>query len=267
MRGWTLGLFALVFLNTVPVCQGAVAFDTASDHAYDNGLTTGTNGGSGFSAWTVANSGASAFIGSSSGNGGSAVIDSGGRSFGVNAAFKGPSSTTFLRRDFSQGTLITGQTFSFDLKMGAGSNTVPFVSLVDHSLPANSFILGPSIALRFNGDYGVVDNGSDLGTAERDSGIPVGEAIHAVYTFKADQTYSLTLSSFDSSRSYSTSGPTSGFSALNALWVEVDGGSSTADPASAMYFNNLGINVPEPSSVLLSLGLSGLCVRRWRNNH
>lgn len=250
-------LLSLSLLMAPAACPhpayASVAFDNAADHTYDSGLTAGMNGGAGYAAWLIGNSGnAGAFIGSSTGNGGTGNIDSSGRAFGANAATNnfGGNSTTFLARSFSQGALQAHQTFSFDLDMSTSLSTFQEISLAEHDTLANPFSIGPSI-VSVAGDYQVVDNGSDIFTpGMRDSGIPASQAAHAVYTINANDTYSMTLSSLASSLTYSTSGPVSNF-ALNTFYAAVDAGSPLVDTAGALYFNNLGIDVPEPSRLLL----------------
>jgi hypothetical protein len=228
----------------------ASASDNATDPAYSSGLTNGSNGGTGFGPWTRLDSfGAGAFIGSSAGNGGASSIDTSGKAFGLNA--QGNSSGGFTRsilaRSFSQGALTSGQTFSFDLDLGP--DNFQAIGLAEQDTPSGPYAIGPNI-LRSAGDFFVADSGSDWFTpAVRDSGIPISQDVHAVFTIGSNS-YSLSLHSISSSLTYSTSGSLQGLS-LNRLYAEVDGG-STADPAGAMYFNSPGIDVvPEPSAGLL----------------
>lgn len=256
---------------SIPLAAGtaraAVAFDNAADHAYDSGFPNGSNGGSGFNPWHRADSGgAGAFIGSSGGNGGMGTIDITGRSFGLNAAAnnQGGSTRSWLSRTFAQGALQPHQTFSFDLDMGTPLVTSQMVALAQFDTPTNNKTVGPGIYLGLT-DYQIIDGPGQIFTpAMRDSGIPADQPIHALYTINTDNTYSVTLHSLTSPLTYSTSGPTSNF-ILDAFYAEVDSSASPAvDPAGALYFNNLGIDVPEPAGVFLLPLASVLCLGRRR---
>src|SRR5205085_2903170 len=77
---------------TTPSTNSLVAYDRASEGAYNGGWTNGSNGGVGFGPWTLVlgNSNGTSngfFIGSSTnnGSGGGVGIDSCGESFGIYA--------------------------------------------------------------------------------------------------------------------------------------------------------------------------------------
>ncbi len=108
------------------VMAATIASDNASDTAYDtpNFFTTGTNGGTGFGAWTITNTGGSGtFIGTSNGNdafGGVGNINVSNESWGL---FGSGSGGTTAARSFTGGDLSIGQSFLISADNGGVEDT------------------------------------------------------------------------------------------------------------------------------------------------
>lgn len=123
--------------------RGPLASDVAIDPAYDDGWTTGDNGGTGFGAWTLGTIGsggaAGHFIGDSSNNagGGSGNINTAGESFGlyaepgmVSEAFRPFTGALSVGQifliDFDNGWVDEGGTVGLGLQNSAGQNRIEF---------------------------------------------------------------------------------------------------------------------------------------------
>jgi len=115
----TLAILPAAGLLTLAAPAGAslVAFDQATDVVYDNGWQSGDNGGSGFGAWSLNDSGGAGgfFIGSSTNNGGGGTghIDVAGESWGAYGGGAGVTATRPLT-----GALSVGQGIDVDFDQG-----------------------------------------------------------------------------------------------------------------------------------------------------
>src|SRR5437660_1582259 len=127
--GWTL----LVGMSLGVALRGQaanIATDNASDPAYNSGWTAGTNGGSGFAAWSMLPVGSppqfSYFVGSSLTNGAappSGGIDTAGKSWGLANAI---ADTAAASRKLTGGSLAVGQHVLVDMDNGAAGGLVAF---------------------------------------------------------------------------------------------------------------------------------------------
>lgn len=110
---WTLGV-TIVFAGSV---VAGTANDDAADSAYDDGWQNFDNGGYGFGSWVMgywATNGVDRIgMGSSTNNGGSSSIDTGGRSFYIQNV-DGTNEFIAVYRYLTD-DMVAGQTFSFDM--------------------------------------------------------------------------------------------------------------------------------------------------------
>ena len=174
-----LGLImTLVTLGTSSFAQ--IASDNAAN--YGGGWTNGSNGGTGFTSWALANNNGATVTGGTSiaGNviessttGGSGNIDSSGVSFGIYATPAGSFSTA--TRSFAEGDLLSGQTFTFQLAVNFRSGQ-------------RGFNLDNGGTQLFNFNVGNVGNGDDYTYK-----IGSGSAISLGLDFQSDSVFRLSF--------------------------------------------------------------------------
>lgn len=233
-------LVATLVTLSVGMCSAApLAADDASDTAYDDGWGTGDNGGSGFGAWSLSNTGGNSghFVGASGNNaGGSGNIDTGGRAWG---AYANSGETADGTRPFS-GPLSVGQTFSIAMDNGwIGGGTVGFG--LQNSSSQNRleyYFVGGSPNYTIQDNSGSVDSGLGF----------TGDGMTVAVTLTGANSYLLTIDG-----GTAITGTLANSGGIDRVRVfNFDAGSGGNNDA---FFNSISI-VPEPSSlVLVLLGL------------
>ena len=232
-------------LLSVTLATAALASDPGSDNAadsvYDDGWTTGDNGGTGFSAWTItaeANSGV--FIASSTGNGtgGSLGIDTSGDSWGM---FGNSGATVSAIRPLT-GILAEGNTFSLQMDNGniQAGGTVGFG--LQNSSGTNRF--------EFYFQGGDANYTLNIGGVESDTGIGfTDDGLTLTFTQLAADAFALSVTPNGGSESL-FSGT---LVASDISQVRLFNSNAGAGGPSDAFFNNIVV-VPEPSSLSLLAG-------------
>ena len=231
-------------LSAVSTSHAAtLAFDTASNSAYSGGWSNGSNGGTGFGAWSL-----------SSANGGGNYLGGtglGATTFGIYSSSGGTSSAD---RPFTGGALAAGQTFSIDL----GNTSIPSgnigLNLMNGSTVVFTlkFVTGTSFWQLNNG-------GSDFNT-----NIPFssGTDLKVSFTYNGGSGYDIVLNQNNGTTVYNGLGHVAANNISNITGVRV----FTASQGSGenVGANNLQI-VPEPTSLALLLGAAGMLGLRRRS--
>ena len=244
----------------------ALAANIASDSAanYSGGWTTGSNGGTGFSSWTIStvsstNNFAGAFIGDPTGSG----INFGTQAFGLYANGPQPVSVD-VSRSFTGGSLIAGQKFSFQYALNWDADTGEKGFNLWTGTPGTGWLLNVKQG-GFPGN--ILFNYAGNSAGDINTNIQYG---NGPMTWSFEMLTSTSLAVSATARDGST---TSVFNRTITLGADAPlsfnfyasnmGGGDQRQP----YFNNLSL-VPEPSSsVLMGLGLAGLAaLRRTRKN-
>jgi hypothetical protein len=255
----------LTIVAALAVNFSAHAANIASDSAanYGGGWTSGSNGGSGFSSWTISTvtTGTSAYAGAFIGDPNGSGINFGTQAFGLYANGARPVSVD-VSRSFTGGALLNGQKFSFQyaINWDADSGEKGFnlwtgapgsgwlLNVKQRGYPGNVFFnySGSSEEINTNIGYGT---GPMTWTFEMLSATSLGVSATARDGSSA-AVFNQTITIADAPLSFN-------FYASNM------GGGDQRNP----YFNNLSL-VPEPSSsLLMGMGLAGLAVlRRTRKN-
>jgi phosphatidylinositol-3-phosphatase len=229
------------------------ALDNADDPAYSGGWTNGSNGGTGFSPWTLTGSGVLGsntngyFIGSSTNNAfdASPGIDVGGKSWGIyandtnfTAAYRGFSASVpvggTLKVDMDNGFINTGFSDGFVLRNGNATNN-----------PAAYNTAARFEFLYLGGDssnsYKVVDEAGLYNI-----GVPfTGTGVHLTFTLNTADTYTLLVVDNASGATNATvigtlSGTTGSTVDSIAVYNRNAGSGSTANA----FFNSLQIIAP-----------------------
>ncbi len=235
------------------------AANLASDNGsnYSGGWTNGSNGGSGFSAWSItANNGtnsgfAGVFIGDPADGGMSGLTAT---SFGQFANPQSSGATVDAGRGFTGGALAVGQTFSFDwgTNFDTDGNGNKGWSLYSGGLGGTQLInvnQGWSQTITIDDGGGATTLFANYGTQAMTISIEQLAGGLRIYATGRDgvETYDNTftgVSGVDSFKFYST---------------ELGSGDNRQQ-----YFNNLAV-VPEPSTIVLGVvGVLGLAMARRR---
>lgn len=220
---------ALILVAASLGVTGAFAASDASDNStnYGGGWNTGSNGGTGFGAWTINDGDGGHYIG---------ATGLGGNTFGLFNTFT--STTTDAIRPFT-GVLTAGQTFSIDL----GFSSFAATGAIGINLRSGT---SDVITLFTNGsgDWMLNDGGSDFSAGT---------------TALANTAYSFSLTyNGGTSYSFSLTGSAGGINFNSG-----NGGISSIDNLRLFNFNqgggaNFGFDnlsiVPEPSSLVLLAG-------------
>jgi hypothetical protein len=237
--------------------------DSAADPAYNGGWTSGSNGGTGFGAWSfVTNApGSKGTFMSSSGNNGdgdgnsSGDINTAGRAWGT---FANGGGEIFAVRPFT-GALSVGQTFSINMDNGFIDST----RVVGVRLTSNLSILDNAtreFEFRFvggNSAYDVISNPNQTSTLGFTDG-----GLNLVFMLTSASTYSLSVTRFHDTAApvvWNTTGTlVSGNPILGVALRNLSAGSGSQRDG---YFNSMSIT-PEPASLALLAG--GLLMLRRR---
>jgi hypothetical protein len=240
--------------------------DSAADVAYNSGWTAGSNGGSGFGAWSfVTNApGSKGTFLSSSGNNGdgdgnsSGDINTANRAWG---AFANGGGEIFAVRPFTGGALAVGQTFSMNMDNGfidsggvVGIRLTSSLSTITNATREFEF--------RFvggNSFYDVISNPNQTSTLGFTDG-----GLNLVFQLNSPTTYSLSVTRFHDTASpivWNTTGTlVSGNPILGVALRNQNAGSNSQRDG---YFNSMSIT-PEPASLtMLALGMLMLRRRKW----
>ena len=248
------------FAMNLSALAANTATDNASSTAYDTGWAAGSNGGSGFQAWTFnLNSGTTfrtndvaasgSFIGDSTQNGRDSINSSGSRAFGLYANVpNGSEAFVSAYRKFQGGALTVGQTFSIDYSQSWNAGNRGINLLAGGSQVLNLGMGGGSDALSFGGNqiYANIFN----------------EAIRFAFEVTSSSEIKITFTPLNST-SLTTQTATAAITALpDEFQLYYSGGATTNGSNSEPFFNNLSV-VPEPSTpLLMGLGLAGLLALR-----
>lgn len=255
-----LASWVLVALLLGPLASWANAqSDNASQPAYSSGWTSGSNGGSGFGAWTLINGPANSgfFIGNSNNNGsmGGPGINTGtGVAWGM---YANTGSFAFATRPFLS-NLMVGDVFRVSMDNGfINSGAIVGFGLTDTSGQSR-------FNFQFQGgasNYQIIDAGGVITTT-----LPFTDGgLDATLTMTGANNYSLSVTRLADNSTYSTTGvlggtanaAVGGFIAFN-----INAGSGSSNDA---YFNKLGITpVPEPTGILAMCGIAGAAYGTWR---
>lgn len=258
---WTL--IAGISLGVALRAHGAsVASDNAADPAYNSGWIAGTNGGTGFAAWSLLPAGSppqfSYFIGSSAGNGAappSGSIDSSGKSWGLaNAIADGGEAS----RKLTGGSLTVGQHVIVDMDNGAAGGLVEFALRSGNNERFTWLVDGTN-----TGTYLYMNQQSPTVVAEVNTAIPLtANGLHLDISLTGADTFAVDATPAGGSVHHFTGtlAGTSGSGIDTVEFLNYDAGSS---PSHDLFFNNLAVT-PEPaaSGVLVLVPL--LLVRRRR---
>lgn len=228
----------ITFITAASAHAATVATDSASNSAYGDGWTTGDNGGSGFTAWSL----------NSTGDGGRYIgaTGQGNPSFGL---YSGTTGTSTASRGFTGGALTAGQSFLIDLGHTANIANGNDIGLLLTDGGSTVF------TLKFvGGDTGwkLNDGGSDFGAGQN---YAANTSIAFSFTYEGGNDYSYTFGN----------GSGSNFTATNTI-SGIDG--FTLFNNNQGNGENLGANnisvIPEPASAVLGLLGAGLLLRRRR---
>ena len=276
-----LALSALATLAIAGICQtthaAVVASDNAGNYAYSSGWSNGSNGRSGFGAWSLTTIGSNSgfFTGSSTQNdngkslpaGDSSDIDSNGTAWGL---YANSGSVATATRDFTGSALAVGQSFSLAFDNGnIGAGASDTISLLDAS--GNTlFQFGFAGGLN---DYFYTDATSTAA----DAGIPFTYfGLDTVFTLTSATTYSLTVTPIDTAISLKTitgtiSGSIAGFNAVND-----NAGGNTGGNDYNFYINSATVSAASSSAVPLpatfgfvlagGIGMAAMGLNRRRSN-
>ena len=240
--------------------QVSIASDDASQAAYQDGWTTGDNGGTGFTAWDLSHNNndstnifAGYFIGDSTTGAGN--VNTSGQSFAI---YANPS-TAFADASRSFSTALTaGDTFSLDIAVNF-RNGNKGLDLISSAKTVFTLNIGSNAYTVTNAET----NNGDLFNNDYNS-----NTVFSVSFTQSDAnggTWTVTRSGgLNGTVSGAYTGDATGFKLYNS---NTDNGND----ANNLYFNNLAITqqtVPEPSStVLLGLGVAAAGVVAMRRRH
>jgi hypothetical protein len=264
-----VGLLAVLAAGQV-VRAAASATDNASDPAYSSGWSYGSNGGTGFSPWTLntysGGGGAGYFIYDSTTNGSGSsggINSSGNKSFGLYSYSGGfdDAYRSFTADSTGTTTLQMNQEFTMQIDNGYIDGGAVGVGLQD-SVGDNRFefyfVSGQS-------DYTIKDGSGtfDTGIGYTDGGLTLS------YQVTGANTYDLTVIRFPStgqsgSTAYTFAGIDTG-STYDISQLHVFDSNGASDGNHNYYVNDLSITtVPEPGCFGILAGTGLLCLRRRR---
>jgi hypothetical protein len=223
------------------------ASDNATDTVYNDGWTTGDNGGTGFAAWTLGNNATGSsgfFIGSSANNGTSPSgnIDVSGESFGI---FANTGAVATANRSFTGGSMLAGQTFTLQLDNGFidGGASVGFNLLNASGTDRFTFqFIGGQASYVYNIGDG---NNQSTSIGFTDGGLTVA------FTLGNNNAFSLSVTP----NGGSTSIFNGTLAASDITQVQLFNSNAGSGSSHDAFFNNLALTaVPEPSALSLLAG-------------
>jgi hypothetical protein len=249
----------LSLASTVALAHSSSAAMLASDNAGNTPYNAadafiGENGGTGFQPWTgVSNS----YVGDQSEPN---SLLTNGVSFAVWAGNTSGVERSFLADDGSTNNvaLDVGQSFSIDLALRTNSEQGPKgFSLGSASNPMFTFQVSGNTS-PIDTDYQITDGSGSFSTSYA---IQVLDPVALTFTLTSPTTYSFSavdLATSSPQPTYTTTGTLANPGDISQVNL-FQGGPANND----VYFNNLAITVPEPTSLaLIGLGAGGLLVRR-----
>jgi hypothetical protein len=239
-----------------------IASDNAADPAYTAGWLTGTNGGTGFAPWSIANANPAdmgAIIGSSTANGAtppSAGIDVSGKSFGLYSHV--PDFITATRK-FTGGSLAVGQHVLIDFDNG------PVTGLVSLNLRS-----GTSDRFQWFVDTGLgtgnysLEVKQGLSNVGLNTGIPfTADGLHLDFTLTGTDTFALDVTPAAGGSATHFTGTLTGNAGTGLDTIAFVNDDAGLSPTHNTYINNLVVT-PEPAALALLLFIPPLLVRRRR---
>jgi hypothetical protein len=266
-------LLALVAtLSALSLAHAAnIASDDQTQTAYDDGWTTGDNGGTGFGAWTLTTTSGDGgqnghFIASSTGNadgldngtvGGVASdgdIDTGGEAWGM---YANSGQTAGAVRPLSGGSLSVGQTITLDFDNGYIDNGSVVGIGLQNSSGENvweAFFVGGNSSYQFNQSGGV----TNTAVGYTDEGLSIAFTLTGASTYSATIT---TLGGASDTISGSLLSPAGGSSVDQIRIFNFNAGSGGS---ANVYANSLQV-IPEPTTMaMMGIGLAGAFLARRR---
>jgi hypothetical protein len=230
-----------------------LASDNASNPPYSDGWQSGDNGGTGFSAWTIATGGggfSGAFIGdpAAAGIGGMSP-----QSFGLYANPEAGNPFVNADRGLTGGGLSVGQTFSFQWGANWDSNGTGnkgfnlYVGGVSGTQVVNVNMGGFPGIITFNGNNTGFTYGTNVMTWSFTMMDPTTLGVLATPRNPSDPNFTTNIT------------VSAGIDAFRLYASSLDLGDQRQP-----YFNNFEV-VPEPSTIALGLiGLAAIAARRFR---
>ena len=254
-----------VVISVANASASLLGSDSASDVAYNGGWTAGSNGGTGFGAWSFVTSpggNKGNFVGTSANNGdgdgnSSGDINTANRAWGIWANGGGE---IYAVRPFTGGALAVGQTLTIDMDNGfIDSGGVVGVRLTSSLTTLTNATR--EFEFRFvggNSTYDVISNPNQSSTLGFTDG-----GLNLVFQLTSATTYSLSVTRFHDTASpvvWNTTGTlVSGNPILGLALRNQNAGSNSQRDG---FFNSISLT-PEPASLsMLALGL--LVLRRHK---
>lgn len=219
---------ALVLMAMSLTATGAFAALEGTDNAsnYGGSWTNGSNGGTGFGAWTITDGDGGHYVGSTG---------LGSNTFGLFNTFT--TTTTDAIRPFT-GTLSPGQTFSIDL----GFSSFNGVGAVGIDLMSGANVSFELVSTG-SGDWMLNDGGSNFSAGVAAT---AGTPFSFSFTYNGGNSYSFTLTGSAGGMNFMAANSISGIDNLRIF-------NFNQGPGANFGFDNLAI-VPEPSSLALIAG-------------
>ena len=225
LRTLALGLVTLT-LSAASLYAAAPASDSAANYADTAAWFTGSNGGTGFGAWTITDGDGGHYIG---------ATGLGARTFGLFNTFT--TTTTDAIRPFSS-VLAPGETFSIDMGFTAFTGGAVGINLRSGTDDVITLFTNGT------GDWLLNDGGSDFSAG---AAATANTPYTFSFTYNGGNSYSFTLTGSPGGTNFTSSDPLLG-SIDNIRFFNFNQG-----PGGNFGFDNLAV-VPEPSTLSLLAG-------------
>lgn len=237
--------------------HSAVIQDVASN--YGGSFNNGSNGGTGFLSWSIANNDnaatifAGSFIGSSTSGAGN--IDTSGVSFGL---YANPGAA-FVTADRAFSTaLVTGQSFSFDLAVNFDNGNKGLSLFAGAQGEVFNFNLGSGASVSSANALLIPGSGAGYDNGGNDAVLNVNFEILSATSMSYQISRTSSMGFQGTLFSGTVAGLTEPLSGFRFYVSGTDDGSAQNN----LYFNNLQV-VPEPSaSLLIALGAAACALHR-----